>query len=438
MAIRHKGQTLVRILPKKRIAVGDSLLKLRYADVHTVTGYVLVLLEDVQQGTVAAADVYHMGAFLDHRQDCAVLLFLRRGHIGLSVTEESADKTRQIVYMGKERVVPGTDIKMTVCDGLVVAEERLDYIARLPFRKEHIARKRDNERLAGDARTCRRQRTIWRGSIEEVHRARYVEIAVGVKTLEELVRLIRKIAFDLEEGPEIASPAVLKFVRLLEPVALKFALELLLEEFSRKVCDVRKLTGCGKALLGSQTVPDIVVVAPVPCGIVRDCAAPYDIERKRLRVERSGGCDDACAIHLTGTASDPVHHLHATEAAADETSQMLDPALREEHAVDVNRIGEIVSRELAPVRLARIRVDGGRSRGAAASAKNVGANDMVAVCVDGATGTYHPFPPSARLRFAGAHACDMCVTRQRMAYEYDIIKLRTYCATLLIGNIHTF
>ena len=62
---------------------------------------------------------------------------------------------------------------------------------------------------------------------------------------------------------------------------------------------------------------------------------------------------------------------------------------------------------------------------------------MVAVCVDGATGTYHPFPPSARLRLAGAHARDMRITRERMADEHDIVEFGAYRATFLIGNIHT-
>ena len=55
-----------------------------------------------------------------------------------------------------------------------------------------------------------------------------MKVAVRVETLEELVRLICEIALDLEERPEVAHPAVPALVRLLEPVALKLALELLL------------------------------------------------------------------------------------------------------------------------------------------------------------------------------------------------------------------
>ena len=87
-------------------------------------------------------------------------------------------------------------------------------------------------------------------------------------------------------------------------------------------------------------------------------------------------------------------------------------------------VGKIVSRESASVGFSRIRVHGGRPRGAAASAKDVRADYMVAVGVDGAPRPDHALPPSAWLRFTRADAGHMGVSGKGMADEHDIVEFR--------------
>ena len=154
MAVRHERQPLVSILPKKSIAIRNSLLELGDADVHAISGYVPVLLENIEQSSVAAANVDYVRIILDHRQNRTMLLFLCMCDVWLSVTEETADQTGQVIYMGEECVMPGAYVKMAVCDRLVAAKKRFNYVTRLPVRKQDISGKRHDKRLARNTGTC--------------------------------------------------------------------------------------------------------------------------------------------------------------------------------------------------------------------------------------------------------------------------------------------
>ena len=263
-----------------------------------------------------------------------------------------------------------------------------------------------------------------------------MKIAIGVKPLQELISLICEIAFNLEKRPEITRSPILAFIGLLQPIALKFALKLLLQKFSGKVRYVCKLTCCGKSLLGPLAIAVFIVVTAVPFGIVGNGATTNHVKRKSLRVERSGRSNDTGAIGLSRATRNPIHHLHTAEAAANQTCQMFYASLGQEHTVDIHRIGEIISRELASVGPACIRIDGRRTCSAAAPTKHIGAYHMISIRIYGTPWTYHPFPPSARLRLSRTYTRHMGISCKRMAYEHDIIKLWTYRTTLLISHIN--
>ncbi len=236
-------------------------------------------------------------------------------------------------------------LKVAISHTLVVPEQRLHYILRLPFGEEDVPLVRYDEALRLDACACTVQPAVALAGVEKIHGTRDVQIAVRVETLEELLAVVREIALDLEIRLELRVSPVAFFFGGIHETLLQLAVELILEEFARKVCYVGQLAGGGEPLLGSEPVAYAIVVAIVPVRVFRDAFAPHDIERKRLGVETRACSDQSRTLHLVWMAGNPIHHLYAAVAAADKRGEFLHPELPEQHAIDVYRIAHRILRE---------------------------------------------------------------------------------------------
>ena len=178
----------------------------------------------------------------------------------------------------------------------------------------------------------------------------------------------------------------------------------------------------------------VIIISALPVRIVRNRVAAHHAEGDRLRVEVRARGDEADLLHVVGVARHPVDDLQSAVAAADEGRELLDAELSEEHPEDVHRIVEGVLREGGTIGLAGVGVNGHRARRSAAPAEDVRADDVVAVRVDGTSGTDHSLPPAARLRLAGFHAGDVRIARQRMTDVDRIVSVQR-CTALLVGDL---
>ena len=123
---------------------------------------------------------------------------------------------------------------------------------------------------------------------------------------------------------------------------------------------------------------------------------------------------------------DPLDHLDAAEAAADESHKMRDADLAQEGAVHLHRVADREAREGRAVGLAGGGVDGGGTGRALAAAEHVRADHAVAVRVDGLSGTDDGIPPAARGLLAWVASGNMRVAGERVADEDDVVVLGAF------------
>ena len=119
----------------------------------------------------------------------------------------------------------------------------------------------------------------------------------------------------------------------------------------------------------------------------------------------------------------PLQGLHATKRAADHGHRPLNAEVRKQAAVNSHEVAHRESRESQSVRSAGSRVQRCRPRGPLAAAKEIRAENEVAVRIDGTAGANDVVPPPAPVRIAVVTG-GVSVTGQRVADEDDIVTLR--------------
>ena len=361
-------------------------------------------------------------------------------HLRRALAEEPANELREVVDVRQERVVPRAALEMAVGDGLVRTHKRRRDLLRLPPRKEDVALVRNDEHLRLHPREGRVQRAIAVAGVVEVHRAGDVQVAVRVKPTQELHRLVVKVALDLEVRLEEPVTLGLLVRRRIDEVLLEAALELLLQKLTRKIGDVRELTGAGEA--GPRTLPALalgfafrVVISALPRRIVSDGITTHHRERDRLGVEVGTRRNEYDPLHILGITRHPVDHQDTAVGAADHRRELLDAELLQQQPENIDRIVEIILREGGTVRSAGFGIRGHRTCRAAATAEHVRADHVVTVGVDGPSRTDHPLPPSARLLLPRTNARDMTVTGQCVADVNRVITIVRDSA-LLVRNLN--
>ena len=148
---------------------------------------------------------------------------------------------------------------------------------------------------------------------------------------------------------------------------------------------------------------------------------------------RAGG-DRQRREDALGIARRPLQHLHAAERAAGDREQRLDAELVEQHRLGAHHVAHGDHRQVEAVDAVGRRVGRGRAGGAHAAADDVGADDEIAVGVDGAAGTDHQAPP-AGLAGHRVDAGDVLVAGQCVADEDGVGALAVELAIGLVGDL---
>ncbi len=261
------------------------------------------------------------------------------------------------------------------------------------------------------------------GEVEIVHRPGEVEVGVGVEALDEAEALVAQVALDLEVGVEREGRG---------RAALEAPAELPVQGRLRQVGDMRAHAGDPEALGGPGAGLE---VAPLGPGRVGHDRLPADLVEGDVlrRVARPRG-DRHRGEDPLGVARRPLQHLHAAHGAADTEEQVADAEPIEQHRLGADHVADGHQGEVEPVGPARRRVDGGRTRRAHAGADDVGADDEVAVGVDGLARPHQGLPPAALTRHRMGVG-EVLVAGQRVADQDGVGAVRVEGAGRPVGDL---
>ena len=213
------------------------------------------VLQQPQQFAVAAADVEHARAGRHHVGDQQMI----DAHVAVVAVADAPDAAQFPVGLVEHHLRPASPragrrprkprtmanssgsssrnaswpLSVTISANDTRAAPALSActMARIPRREQPVRSERDDaEARLGAAESIREHAVIVGSEIEIVHRARQIEIAVGIEALDERRALITQIALDLEIGVEPESRVV---------AVLKFAAELPMQRHVRQIGDVR-------------------------------------------------------------------------------------------------------------------------------------------------------------------------------------------------------
>ncbi len=121
--------------------------------------------------------------------------------------------------------------------------ERVHDGAALACRVEPVARERHHaEARLGALEGVGQHVAVFRGEVEVIHRAGDVEVAVGVKAIDERRALVAEVAFHLEVGVEREAA---------RGALLQVAAELAVQRLFRQVRDVRRMRATERPLRGT-------------------------------------------------------------------------------------------------------------------------------------------------------------------------------------------
>ena len=206
----------------------------------------------------------------------------------------------------QEGVVAATALDVAVADRLTGGNQRVDDLLRLERREQPVARETHQQPAAAGG--ADRRGEFFRGipQIEQVHRHRKRQVAVGVETLAEAVSLVRQIRADGELGLEFGPD---------EPRLESLGVEFLHHAFAGEVGDMSQHSRNRQA---HQRRPAGPVILPcLKIRIAEDRVAADDVEGQRLARQTGRGGDRNGAGQPVGVARRPVEDHVAAERAAD-------------------------------------------------------------------------------------------------------------------------
>lgn len=433
-AVGQEAEPLVRVLVQHVDVAAHALDDLREVDLDARAART-ALTEDAQQGAGAAADVEHARAGRDHVHERRELAQLLGRHLRVLRREEGAHQAAELLRVREEAVVADLDVQVRVGDGLVLAEHRGRDRAALLLAEEPVPGEGDEQEARLDAPAGLVHGPVLDGRVVAVHRVRNLEVGVRVEAREELARLVAEIALDGEHRAEAGGVLLLPFGVARQPVLLQLAAEAAVQEVERKVGDVGDLAGLGETDVGTVLGGLVVVVAAVPVRIERDRVAADDVEGERLGVQGRARGDHDRAVDFVRMRGDPLHDLDAAEAAADEAREARHADLAQQRAVDLDRVADRETGEVAAPGPPRGGVDARGAGRALAAAEDVRADDAVAVRVDRLAGTDDALPPAGALVLAGVASRYVRVAREGVADEDDVVVLGPDEAAALPGDV---
>ncbi len=241
--------------------------------------------------------------------------------------------------------------------------------ARFRGREQPVAGERHDAEPRLDAAEGLRQHAVMvGGDVEIVHRARQIEIAVGIEALDKGRALIAQIALDLEIGVERERRQL---------AVLHAPAELAMQRGVGEIGDVAGHARDGEPAMRLRALVEIAPAAPVRIGH-HGLAAEF-VERDVLRRMARRAGDRHRREHALGIGRGPLQHLHAAHRAADHAEQRVDAETVEQHGLRAHHVGNGDDRKIQPPRLAGRGIGRGRTGRAHAAADHVGADDEVLV-----------------------------------------------------------
>ena len=395
---------------------GDALL-------DAETGRLLLVGEVVEQVATAATEVEYVAAFLHElAEQLEVALLVEHGYGLRSLLrdnlriQEAPHSLAEFAHLDKESVVAELRVEFEASDRLAHVQKRARDAAALVRREQPVGREVHVQHFGADILEGVLDAAVFRFQVECVGRVRDMQVAVRVKAVYELCSLVAQVAFDRQVQVErrgVSDGVVLVLLRLC-------ALELLFHADSRKVRDVRKLAGVGKAHVGLCDA-FAVEVAVVVVRILRNHVAGHHFETERLAREARGTCDNHDALDLRGVVDCPLHRLKAAHRAAQDAVEFLDAETVGEFLLCVHHVADGDGGEGTPVGLARARVHARGAGSALAAAQDVAADHEEAVRVDGFAGSDEFVPPAGLLVVFGVPAGGMRVGGERRADPHRIV-----------------
>lgn len=163
------------------------------------------------------------------------------------------------------------------------------------------------------------------------------------------------------------------------------------------VGDLRDLAGQRKALPRTIAFRRVVIPTVAPFGVLDDCESfnctPSDLHRTGGRNRR----DRHQRPHEVGVHRAPFEHLHTAHRSADDRQPGVDPQFGHEEPLGTDDVAHRDLREGWAVGLGGVGVDTGRSSGSLTAAQYVGADDEVAIGVEGLPRADQVVPPTVAL-----------------------------------------
>ena len=261
------------------------------------------------------------------------------------------------------------------------------------------------------------------GEIEIVHRAREIEIGIGVEALDERDALVAQIAFHLKIGIERERRVV---------AILEAAPELPVQRRVREVGDVRAHARDRKPFARIPAFGEIAPLAPFRIG--HDRLTADLVERDVLRRVARRRRDRQRGEHALGIARGPLQHLHAAHRAAGDGEQRSDAEMIEQHRLRAHHVADGDDRKIQAPRRVGLRIGRRRTGRAHAGADDVRADHEIALGVDRAAGPDHRLPPTG---FAGdrMNIGDVLVAGERVADQHRVGAVGIQCAVGLVGDL---
>jgi len=152
------------------------------------------------------------------------------------------------------------------------------------------------------------------GKVEIVHRARDVEIGIGIEAVGKGQPLMAQIGFDLEIGVEAEALGI----ACLQPAAEFFG-----QPGFGQIGDVRRHAR-DRQPFGRGAVA-AVILAVLPVGIGHDRLPPHLVKGDILRRMARGACDNDRRRQPFGIGRSPAERLHSAHRSADDGMQPRNP-----------------------------------------------------------------------------------------------------------------